>query len=225
MIEILKQIKKNTFGKIFPSGDEKIDRFLIKELRGFSSVLDLGCGGTINQLSRFVRIQKALNPKIYSVGVDIFKPYIIEAKKTRVHSEYINADIFSIEFPEKSFDCAILLDVIEHVEKEEFFKFLPKLEKMCKKIIILTPNGYLFNEEVDNNFYQIHKSGWTVKELTEAGFKCFGVLGFKFLRKEGAYPKIKPDFIGNMICDLTEPFIFHNPKLARHIICVKKCSL
>ena len=85
LIEKIKKFKKKTFGKIFPSSQERIDRALIDEIKGMSSCLDLGCGGTDSQLSRFKRI-KNIFPNLYSVGVDIFDEYIEKNNKNKVHS-------------------------------------------------------------------------------------------------------------------------------------------
>src|ERR1035437_1732992 len=132
MEKILKKIYKNTFKRVFPSAGEIVDKFLIKELKDCSRVLDLGCGPS----SPLGRIKSQLKPDLYSVGVDDFDPYLEKNKKDQIHSKYVKSNIFDIDFPEKSFDCALLLDVIEHFEKDDFLKFLPKLEKITKKIIV-----------------------------------------------------------------------------------------
>ncbi len=50
-----------------------------------------------------------------------------------------------------------------------------------KKIIITTPNRYLWQDGYINSM-QEHKSGWTVEELQNLGFKVFGMNGWKNLR-------------------------------------------
>ena len=217
MKKIFKKIYKNTFKKIFPAPGETVDKFLIKEMKDCTRILDLGCGPS----SPFARIKNKLRTDLYSVGVDNFDPYLEESKKLKIHSEYVKSNIFDINFPDKSFDCAIMLDVIEHFEKDDFLKFLPKLEKIAKKIIIMTPNGYIKQEEYDTNPYQVHKSGWTVSDMEKLGFKCFGISGLKSLRGELSFPKIKPYFLGGVISNITEPFVYNNPKHAFHLICVK----
>ena len=220
MEQLLKKIYKNTFKKIFPSGGEVLEAFLIKELKDCSRVIDLGCG----QYSPLGRIRDKLNPNLYSVGVDDFDPYLETSKKQGIHSEYIKSNIFNITFPDNSFDCALLLDVIEHFEKEDFLKFLPQLEKIAKKIIILTPNGFVNQDTYDGNEYQIHKSGWTVEDMEKLGFTCYGVSGLKTLRGEYAVSRIKPLVLGNMICNMTEPLVYNNPRKAYHLICLKHNS-
>lgn len=217
MKNILKYIYKNTFKKIFPSGAEILDNFLVQELKDCSRVLDLGCGPS----SQLGRIKNKLKPDLYSVGVDIFDPYLEQNQSTKIHSEYVKSNIFDINFPDNSFDAVMLIDVIEHFEKQDFLNFFPKLQKIAKKIIVLTPNGFVKQTEVDNNIHQVHLSGWSCEEMEKLGFKCFGISGLKSLRGECALTTIRPIFLGNMICNLTEPFVYNKPEKAFHLLCVK----
>jgi len=198
--------------------NDDLERLLKKELSSSRKVLDLGCGP--NSPLHLIRN----NPKpldVYAVGVDIFSPYIEMNRAHPIHSEYLQADIFDIDFPDNSLDCAILLDVIEHFDKDNFLKFLPKLQKIAKKIIILVPNGFIQQEMYDDNDHQEHKSGWTFDEMSELGFDCVGLNGLRILRGEHAVARIKPLFLGELLCGMTRPFLFNKPKLAFHLFCVK----
>ncbi len=218
MKKILKSAYRQTFKKIFPDTGEIIESLLRDELKNCQSVLDLGCGPS----SPLKNLKKAPALELYSVGVDIFEPYILNnLAKEKIHSEYINSNIFAIDFPPQSFDCALLIDVIEHFTKKDFLDFLPKLEKIAKKIIIITPNGFIKQETYDNNPYQIHRSGWTKQDLTELGFSCRGLSGLKFLRGQEWEPKIKPAWLGEIISNLTQPLVSRRPHLAYHLIAIK----
>src|SRR3954469_21237059 len=127
MEKILKKIYKNTFKVFFPSAGEILETFLVRELKDSTRILDLGCGYS----SPLGRIKDKLRPDVYTVGVDDFDPYLEESKQKKIHSEYIKSNIFKVDFKDNSFDYAILLDVIEHFDREDFLKFLPKLEKMA----------------------------------------------------------------------------------------------
>lgn len=210
------KIIKKIIRKIIPSTPDIIKKLLQKELKDCKNVLDLGCGE--KSPLRFLKDDPSFKD-LHSVGVDIFTPYILKnIEENKIHSEYINKNIFEIDFPEKSFDCALLLDVIEHFKREDFLNFFPKLEKIAKKIIIITPNGFVKQDIYDNNPYQIHKSGWTVEDLEKLGFKCYGMSGLKSIKKL----KIKPLFLETIASDISQLFIFNKPKLAFHIIAIKK---
>lgn len=216
---MIKKSLKKFFKIFFPDTVMIIEKTLRKELADCKSVLDLGCGPS----SPLKNLKKTPAMEFYSVGVDVFEPYILRnVEREKIHSKYINADILSIDFPPKSFDCAILIDVIEHFEKKDFLNFLPKLNQIAKKIIIITPNGFIEQKSYDNNPYQIHKSGWTVNEMRKYGFECFGLSGLKYLRGQMWEPKIKPIVLGGVISDITQPLIKYMPKLAYHLICIKK---
>lgn len=214
----MKKIIKSVFRKIYPSTEQIIENIFRQEIKKGDKVLDLGCGPH----SPIKMLKKNPNLELYSVGVDIFHPYIqnnIEIEK--IHTKYIEQDILTIDFPENSFDCAIMVDVVEHIKREDFIAFLPKLEKIAKKIIIITPNDFIEQDTYDENIYQRHLSGWTVKDFTDLGFTCFGLSGLKSLRKELWVPKIKPAVLGGMISDMSQPFVYKNPIHAYHIVAIK----
>ncbi|MCM8757678.1 MAG: class I SAM-dependent methyltransferase [Candidatus Omnitrophica bacterium] len=153
--------------------------WLRKELKDCYSVLDLGCG--YNSLLKYQRLK-------FSVGVDYFMPYLLESKNKSIHNFYIRADVKSVEFRPSSFDAVLLLNVLEHLKKEEALKVLEKAFRIAKrKVILITPNGYLKQVSSKENPLQEHQSGWQVKELLNLGFKPYGLAGFKFFRKDIHY--------------------------------------
>lgn len=218
MKNFITNVYRKTLKKIFPSASDIIDEFLVTEMKNSSTILDLGIGAH----SPISRIKPKLKSDVFILGVDNFEPYIESNKKDHIHSDYLKSDILDIDLHGRKFDCAILLDVIEHFDKEKFLDFIPKLEKMTDKIIIRTPNGYIDQEEYDGNEYQVHKSGWTTQELNRLGFTCYGVSGLKFLRGKFALPIIRPRAIGSVLCNLTEPIVHNRPKFAFYLLCVKR---
>lgn len=60
-------------------------------------ILDVGCGrgSPINTFSK----------NFYSVGVDLFKPALLESKKKRIHNDYILLDINNLCFRSNFFDA------------------------------------------------------------------------------------------------------------------------
>lgn len=162
--------KSKFFGAIFHT----LDHCLQKELKDCESVLDLGCGPSSP-------LQYCKNIK-HSVGVEAFEPYLREAQKNRTHTEFLAKKIEELDFPERSFDAIILIEVLEHLPEQAGLEIIKKAEKWAKKkVIISTPNGYFPMGEVDGNIFQKHLSGWSVSKLEQLGFKCHGVSGAKFL--------------------------------------------
>jgi len=207
----LKQVLKLIYRKIFFSG---LVHYLKKELLGSNSVLDLGCGS--NSSLQYCDIP-------YSVGVDIFESYLEESKKRKVHNQHIKADITKIEFPPKSFDAVIAIDVIEHLTKEEGYKLIKNMERWArKKIIVFTPNGYVKQSEYDGNRFQQHKCSWVVKELEDLGFKTYGINGLKKIRDSGGAIKYRPKILWCRFSDLTQKIAYYYPKIAFQILAVKE---
>lgn len=180
------------------------------------SVLDVGCGDN----SPLRRVKKTF----YSEGIDIYRPSIIKSKKNKIHDAYIIGSIENIEkyYKNKSFDAVIAMDVIEHFEKNDALKLLKKMEKIArKKVIILTPNGFLDQGHYGNNPHQDHKSGWLVKDLQSLGYKVFGLRSFKFLRGDFATIYLKPWLFWGFIAFITEPILYYFPESSFHLFAIK----
>lgn len=132
-----------------------------------------------------------------------------------IHNKYIKADILKLEFEPKSFDAVIALAVIEHMTKEDGYALIEKMERWAsKKIIITTTNGYLPQDEVEGNPLQVHKSGWTLKELRDLGFKVYGKFGWIKLRGYVGRVKYRPAILWECISGVTQYFTGPFPKYA-----------
>jgi SAM-dependent methyltransferase len=201
------------YTRIFPDYVREIN----KELYGCKSVLDLGCGDN-SPLRHFPG-------KIHAEGVDAF-PVSIEKSMTKgIHNNYHIMNVMDIDrkFGTDSFDCVIALDLIEHLSKEDGLKLLKKMETIArKKTIIFTPNGFLPQSAHGGNIWQIHKSGWTVKEMENMGYKVIGINGIKCLRSEFSRLKYRPKYFWWLISDITQVFVRNRPEKAYQILCTKE---
>jgi hypothetical protein len=148
---------------------------LSSELEGCDSVLDLGCGP--NSPLRSV-------PVSYSVGVEIFKPYILSSQRRGVHDDYLLADLTRLAIRSNSVDAIVMIGVLEHLRKQEGYHLLKEAERIArKKIIVTCPNGFLPQEDHDRNPYQAHKSGWRPADLRNLGYRVHGLSGPRVFRK------------------------------------------
>jgi SAM-dependent methyltransferase len=197
----------------------RVTRLLQRELSGSDTVLDLGCGPS--SLIQYVK------GPTKTVGVEYWKPSMEESRQRGIHTEYINADITSVMYPDASFDSIILIDVLEHFEKEHAIELLKKIQRWTKKnVIVVVPNGFVPQEEDigDSNKKQHHLSGWTVKDLGELGFRVRGIGGVRYLRGERGQiipTRTRPGhYLLAGISKISEPFTEILPGYAYHLFAV-----
>jgi SAM-dependent methyltransferase len=197
---------------------------LQRELSNCETVLDLGCGPS-SPLQHCPWIK-------YSVGVEIFKPYLEKSKKAGIHTKYLNKRIEDLSFSDNSFDAVIMIDVLEHLSRKTALNVLKKAEKWAKKKVIVNTNGFVGQPVIDENPYQRHRSGWTCQEMKKLGFRCYGLAGLKFLRKEkdpGADMgddltisiRFEPKSFWFAIAVLSQILTHNFPTLAFELFCIK----
>ena len=201
---------------------------LQKELAGCESILDLGCGP--DSPLRYVDARR-------KVGIDAFEPYVESSKRLGIHDECYRADILECDFAPKSFDAAVLIGVLEHLDREEGERMLDRLELVAsKKILISCPNGFLEQHDHDDNPFQLHRSGWTVPDFKARGYKVRGMSGLRGLRKKNdietstltetstdVYSTIRfrPRPVWFAVSAATQIFTHYTPTIAFELMCVK----
>jgi SAM-dependent methyltransferase len=148
---------------------------LEKEISPEHIIIDLGCG----PCSR-IRLFRAA----YTCGIELFGPYIRDAKRNQTHNDLILADISTVAFKPSSCDVVIALDVLEHLPKEAALRVIHEAKRWTKKKIIITvPNGFHPGRILDENPLQEHKSAFSIRELKTLGFRVHGIgINIKFYR-------------------------------------------
>ncbi|MFN2461587.1 MAG: class I SAM-dependent methyltransferase [Candidatus Velthaea sp.] len=191
---------------------------LRRATRDMGSVLDVGCGAETS-LFRFIKKP----PQQRRVGLDHFAPSVERSRAARIHDEYMVADVFDArQVGDKSFDCVTLIDVVEHFEKSDGYRLLLRLEHIARRrLVVVTPNGFLPQEPYDGNESQRHLSGWSAGELRTLGYRVYGGNGAKKLRGEYALPTIRPAVLGTVASMLTQFLTVRTPARAFHLFAVK----
>lgn len=158
-----------------PKANKYLLKFLYSRIQKDSTLLDIGCG-----------------PKIYSnpfkdicseiLTIDAWHPtnpdILLNVEKESI-LPYLN---------NKKYDYILLLDFIEHLEKEAGNKLIEDCKLICsQEIIMLTPceNIWTSNKEnvqnpslwSFNNVYDMHKSIWAESDFI--GWNKIDLTGFK----------------------------------------------
>lgn len=184
---------------------------------GFASLLDVGCGERTPLADVLPRIP-------YSVGVDAYLPAIEASRSAGLHTEYVHANVLALDeiFPPGSFDVVVAAEVIEHLSKADGLRLLASMARIARKrVVVVTPNGWLPQEPIDGNEYQRHLSGWEVAEMRALGYRVIGANGWRPLRGDRAHIRWRPEWLWEKVSFLTQDWVARSPRHAFHICCVK----
>ncbi len=212
----MRRLDRAVFGRPFGRYFEVLER----EVSNCDSLLDVGCGeqSPINFFAKRLA---------YAVGIDAFEPAIAKSRAHRIHDEYRRMNVLDIEknIPDRSFDCVVALDLIEHLTKEDGRRLLHAMERIARrKVVVFTPQGFLPQHAVGGNEFQRHLSGWEVDEMRGMGYRVLGMSGWKPLRGAEARPAWQPHFLCERLSLLTEPLFEQRPKHAFQILCIKEMA-
>ena len=95
-----------------------------------------------------------------------------------------------MEFDEDAFHLVSALDIIEHLPKDEGYRFLYEMHRISKNLFLRAPNGFVWQPPFATNPFQAHVSSWSPKEFRDMGFELiYGEAGPKALVGIGTLPK------------------------------------
>jgi hypothetical protein len=138
-------------------------------------LLDVGCG---------IKPQRYVRPTIH-ICCEPFAEYVNHLQQDIAVLEQRDRTYVVLNmgwsdavdhFPPNSVDTVFLIDVIEHLEKEEGKKLLALTEKIARKqVAIFTPLGFMPQYHPDGKDawglngadWQEHKSGWVPEDFSE----------------------------------------------------------
>ena len=193
------------------------EQFLEEAVGDVESLLDVGCGAN-SPLGRFKRRPQR------TVGVDLHEPSLERSRAAGTHDEYRILDVMTIadEFGPDSFDAVVAFDLLEHLSAEDGRNLIAAMEQVARRrVVLLTPNGFVPQDEYDDNPLQAHRSGWTAEELKALGFEVRGLNGLRFLRGEQGTPRWRPARVWGRIAAASEPIAYTRPKAAFHLLASK----
>jgi hypothetical protein len=134
----------------------KFQEWLNSNINISDSVLDIGCGN-----------------KEYSNNIECKKVTTLDAWDKVNPDVLIDLEVKDIPFEDYSFNVILMLDFIEHLEKERGLEILEQAKTIARRVILLTPLWWQDNAiNVENpdlwcygNKYDYHKSLWTLEDF------------------------------------------------------------
>lgn len=136
------------------------------------------------------------------IGIEIWKPYIDKARYhdcKKIHSDFRNFE--SLLSPEEM-DCAMFIDTLEHLNREDAFDLMQKVQSKFNKILLFIPEGV---HDLDFDAYnlgaeewQTHKSTWYKEDVEQLGFSDIKVISN--FHSKSTDPKYSHNDTGAMFC-------------------------
>lgn len=128
-----------------------------------STILDVGAGGGKN--GRMIK-------QVYNCQIDAIEPTEEYIKENDLKSIYTNVYQTDIEgyirnYSQNNYDLIIFSDILEHLYKNEVINYLDYFLYRSKWIVVIWPTNLLQNSDVRNNYYEIHKSNFYIKDLSD----------------------------------------------------------
>lgn len=205
--------------KSWLSNDYPYLEWLNDDLADCENILELGCG----RASPLLKIGAGKRTD----AVDIWQPYVTMHNEAGDYRYCKQENILTMDLAscEKQYDAVVICDVLEHLPKDEVLKIdlFSAIEKVArKKVILFTPNGFVENDEVDDDPYQAHVSAWSHWDYVKRGYGVRGSTGVRWLMGKASLPKYRPHLLGQLLIIFTQPLVFCLPEIAWHTYAIKE---
>jgi len=157
------------------SSDPKLVPYILPIIEG-TSILDVGCGngkwGYLIKVDYWYTRAGRRKAKIeYVVGVDLYLKYLTFVKTHKIYDDVVLCDTRYLPFRRFAFNTVLLLEVIEHMTKNEGEKSLREAERVANSLIIVsTPSYFIRQGTKDGDCFQKHLSKWTVNDFIRLGY-------------------------------------------------------
>lgn len=159
-------------GRSNDSNQKPIIEYILNEIQRYGlnkiSILDLGIGyGNFGEL-----IKKNISLNTTMDGVEIWEQYKTEKWKNYYDNIYIEEISVFIKECKNRYDFVLLIDVLEHFDKEKGEAILNLAINLTNKALILsTPTTEYPQGKLHDNPYEEHKYIWRDEKIKNSGFK------------------------------------------------------
>ena len=142
---------------------------------GHSSLLEAGCGQ--GNLSRSRYFPSSIPLKL---GIELFEPYARSANLLTSYDSVVIGDIRSLPFRDKSVDCIVCTEVIEHMPKDQGIALIKEFERVATSQIVISTTDIPLKPldermATDGNMAMYHQARWKPHEFQDLGFDVYGM--------------------------------------------------
>ncbi len=179
-------------------------------VRGGRTILDVGCGVN-SPVNYFVSRSQTMD------GVDVV-PEVLQRVQSAKYRHLYCGDIRSFSIPQ-AYDVVTALDVLEHFMKDEGALILERLERAGRRVIVVTPNGFV-PQQVPGEPFQEHHSGWTAEDFSRRGYRVYGMFGPRWMRTGPAVVRYSPKAFWALVALLASLVYFWLPRRSFSLLAV-----
>jgi hypothetical protein len=113
-------------------------------------------------------------PKVFIDGVEGCSRYV-GGLQHEVYNRIIEMNVLDAckTLSSGSYDCCLLIDVLEHLTSAEGWELLGQIRRISRSAVVSTPKRFYAQGDVCGNPLERHISVWTRRQLAAAGFDVY----------------------------------------------------
>jgi len=149
-----------------------LNNYVLRYLpENLDNILILDCGIGHGEWAFRIRTDPRFNGRPIIVGLDLHEPYLLKQNELGLYDELYNCNVLNIPYQDNFFDIVIASEIIEHLSREDGFKMMDEIERVSRKLVIITtPRGFMKQEAAEGNNHQEHRSGWHSTDFKKRGY-------------------------------------------------------
>jgi len=75
-----------------------------------------------------------------------------------------------VKIPDRSYEFVIAIDILEHFWKEDGWRLLSELARVCSRAALISTPKVFHAQEFEANPLETHRSLWSAEDLAQAGY-------------------------------------------------------